>query len=245
MSLPEAGPQGRGGGIQLRRVRRRPAWLQHRAQREGDHRFSTSTPNSRIDRRPATPSSDERIHDAYLGGEESRRRDDLRRPAPSRRFETSLKRLRCANSSRSVTAQRTGEPDPKRKFLCAAVAGMTPHYFAELFKRSTGRLPSGMSFTENRRANRVFGTPGPGVIEGWTRCWLSEPGPFCPDVSQILRQPLKISIVRMCESVGMAQTVCVLPSAEDCQRLLAIVADRNRPLKHAQRAHIRLCSADH
>jgi transposase len=39
---------------------------------------------------------------------------------------------------------------------------------------------------------------------------------------------------RMCESVGMAQTVCVLPSAEDRQRLLAIVADRNRPLKHVQ-----------
>src|SRR6202453_2033279 len=49
---------------------------------------------------------------------------------------------------------------------------------------------------------------------------------------------------RMCESVGIAQTVCVLPSAEDRQRLLAIVADRNRPLKHVQRAHILLCSAD-
>jgi AraC-like DNA-binding protein len=43
-------------------------------------------------------------------------------------------------------AQRTGEPDPKRKSLCAAVAGMSPHYFAELFKRSTGRLLSGMFF---------------------------------------------------------------------------------------------------
>jgi hypothetical protein len=43
--------------------------------------------------------------------------------------------------------------------------------------------------------------------------------------------------VRMCESVGMAQTVCVLPPAEDRERLLAIVADRNRPLKHVQRAH--------
>src|SRR6516225_10102735 len=49
---------------------------------------------------------------------------------------------------------------------------------------------------------------------------------------------------RMCESVGMAQTVCLLPPAEDRERLLAIVADRNRPLKHAQRAHIVLCSAD-
>ena len=51
-------------------------------------------------------------------------------------------------------------------------------------------------------------------------------------------------LVRMCESVGMAQTVCVLPPAEDHERLLAIVADRNRPLKHVQRARIVLYSAD-
>jgi len=48
----------------------------------------------------------------------------------------------------------------------------------------------------------------------------------------------------MCESVGMAQTVCILPPAEDRERLLAIVADRNRPLKHVQRAQIVLCSAE-
>ena len=42
----------------------------------------------------------------------------------------------------------------------------------------------------------------------------------------------------------MAQTVCVLPPAEDRERLLAIMADRNRPLKHVQRAHIVRCSAD-
>jgi hypothetical protein len=40
---------------------------------------------------------------------------------------------------------------------------MSPDYFAELFKRSTGGLPSGMFFRENRRANRVFGTPGAGL----------------------------------------------------------------------------------
>jgi hypothetical protein len=51
-------------------------------------------------------------------------------------------------------------------------------------------------------------------------------------------------VSRMCESVGMAQTVCVLPPAEDRERLLAIVADRNRPLKHVRRAQIVLCSAD-
>ena len=48
----------------------------------------------------------------------------------------------------------------------------------------------------------------------------------------------------MCESAGMAQTVCVLPPAEDLERLLAIVADRNRPLKHVHRARIILISAD-
>ena len=42
----------------------------------------------------------------------------------------------------------------------------------------------------------------------------------------------------------MAQTVCVLPPAEDREHLLAIVADRNRPLKHVRRAHIVLCSGD-
>src|SRR5579872_6654123 len=48
----------------------------------------------------------------------------------------------------------------------------------------------------------------------------------------------------MCESVGMAQTVCLLLPAEDRERLLAVVADRNRPLKHVQRAHIVFFSAD-
>jgi Homeodomain-like domain len=42
----------------------------------------------------------------------------------------------------------------------------------------------------------------------------------------------------------MAQTVCILPPAEDRERLLAIVADRNRPLKQVQRAKIILCSAE-
>src|SRR5208282_6277037 len=49
---------------------------------------------------------------------------------------------------------------------------------------------------------------------------------------------------RMCEPVGMAQTVCVLPPAEDRERLLAVVADCNPPLEHVRRAHIVLCSAD-
>src|SRR5215470_5532633 len=44
----------------------------------------------------------------------------------------------------------------------------------------------------------------------------------------------------MCE----AQTVCLVLPAENRERLLAVVADRNRPLKHVQRAHIVLFSAD-
>src|SRR5438477_11368057 len=42
----------------------------------------------------------------------------------------------------------------------------------------------------------------------------------------------------------MAQDVCVIVSAEDRARLAAIIDDRNRPLKHVQRAQIILFSAD-
>jgi transposase len=42
----------------------------------------------------------------------------------------------------------------------------------------------------------------------------------------------------------MAQTVNVIVSEEDRQRLAAIVSDRSRPLKHIQRAHIILRSAE-
>ena len=42
----------------------------------------------------------------------------------------------------------------------------------------------------------------------------------------------------------MAQTVNVIVPAEDRERLLAIAGDRNRPLKHVQRAKIILSSAD-
>jgi hypothetical protein len=37
--------------------------------------------------------------------------------AALRRFETSPKRLKCANSSHPRTARRTGQIDPTRKFL--------------------------------------------------------------------------------------------------------------------------------
>jgi transposase len=42
----------------------------------------------------------------------------------------------------------------------------------------------------------------------------------------------------------MAQTVSVIVGSEDRARLAAILGDRNRPLKHAQRANIILLSAE-
>ena len=42
----------------------------------------------------------------------------------------------------------------------------------------------------------------------------------------------------------MAQTVCVLVNVEEMARLEAIVTDRNRPLKHVQRARIILASVE-
>src|SRR3954451_21649458 len=48
----------------------------------------------------------------------------------------------------------------------------------------------------------------------------------------------------MCYGLGMAQTVCPLISAEDRQRLAAILADRNRPQKFVARARIILHSTE-
>jgi hypothetical protein len=42
----------------------------------------------------------------------------------------------------------------------------------------------------------------------------------------------------------MAQQVSVIVSPEDRARLAAVVGDRNRPLKHVQRARIVLLSAE-
>ena len=47
----------------------------------------------------------------------------------------------------------------------------------------------------------------------------------------------------MCNSGPMAQTVCVIVSARELERLQAIVSDRNQPQKHAERARIVLASA--
>jgi transposase len=50
--------------------------------------------------------------------------------------------------------------------------------------------------------------------------------------------------LRLWQCVGMAQTVSILLNAADRQRLAEVAADRNRPLKHVQRANIILHSAD-
>jgi len=42
----------------------------------------------------------------------------------------------------------------------------------------------------------------------------------------------------------MAQTVCILLSPPDRDRLLGVISDRNRPHKHGERAPIVLSSAD-
>jgi hypothetical protein len=42
----------------------------------------------------------------------------------------------------------------------------------------------------------------------------------------------------------MAQTVCLIVSSDDRERLAAVVADRNRPLKYVQWAEIILLSAE-
>jgi transposase len=49
---------------------------------------------------------------------------------------------------------------------------------------------------------------------------------------------------RLCESVRMAQTVCVLLNALDRMRLEAIASDRNQPRKHVERARVVLSSAN-
>ena len=49
--------------------------------------------------------------------------------------------------------------------------------------------------------------------------------------------------MRLCYPIGMAQTVLSFLSAADRQRLAAILADRNRPQKHAARVLVILHSA--
>jgi hypothetical protein len=47
-----------------------------------------------------------------------------------------------------------------------------------------------------------------------------------------------------CDPEQMSPQVSVVISAEDRARLAAVVADRNRPLKHVQRARIVLLSTE-
>ena len=59
------------------------------------------------------------------------------------------------------------------------------------------------------------------------------------------RRNLRIhSAAEMCESGRMAQTSSILLNAGDRERLTALVADRNRPHKHVQRARIILCAGE-
>jgi len=48
----------------------------------------------------------------------------------------------------------------------------------------------------------------------------------------------------MCDAGPMAQTICVIVSAADRDRLQAIIGDRNQPRKHMERARIVLASAE-
>src|SRR5215472_8310627 len=48
----------------------------------------------------------------------------------------------------------------------------------------------------------------------------------------------------MCDARAMAQTICVIISFAERERLQTIVEDRNRPQKHVERAGIVLASAD-
>src|SRR6516165_6270292 len=48
----------------------------------------------------------------------------------------------------------------------------------------------------------------------------------------------------MCDAGPMAQTVCVIVSAADRERLQAIIGDRNQPRKHIERARLVLASAE-
>jgi hypothetical protein len=48
----------------------------------------------------------------------------------------------------------------------------------------------------------------------------------------------------VCESGGMAETVYVLVSTPDRERLEAITSDRNRQRKHVERARIFLAAND-
>jgi hypothetical protein len=59
-----------------------------------------------------------------------------------------------------------------------------------------------------------------------------------------LTQTVDSRAARVCDCASMAQNLCVIVSAEDRMRLGSIIEDRNRPLKHIQRAQIVLFSAD-
>ena len=105
-------------------------------------------------------------------------------------------RPECPNSSRSVTAQRTGEPDPKRKFpLRCSRRELVSITSPSCPKGAPAGYPPACSFTENGRAKKSVRDTGRGVIEGSTRCGFQNPSRFARMFRKFVRrQPLKISI---------------------------------------------------
>ena len=71
----------------------------------------------------------------------------------------------------------------------AAVAGMSPHYFAELFKKSMGHAPHRYVLLQRieRAQTRTLGYATQHPRSG-TRCGFSESEPLRPRVSQICRR---------------------------------------------------------
>ena len=63
-------------------------------------------------------------------------------------------------------------------------------------------------------------------------------------LSSALTHSVDLHKFGMCDAGPMAQTICVIISTADRERLQAIVEDRNRPQKHVERARIVLASAD-
>jgi AraC family transcriptional regulator len=61
----------------------------------------------------------------------------------------------------------------------AAVAGMSPHYFAELFKQSTGRAPHQYVLLQRiERAKQSLCVPGRSVIDAGLDAGFQNPSHF-------------------------------------------------------------------
>jgi AraC-like DNA-binding protein len=125
---------------------------------------------NRIPAQPRGSGGIRRPRSSYVTSAISAEAASYSRISTSGAVKTTAVRSPCAKGRCSIMAQRTGEPDLKRKSLCAAVAAMSPHYFAELFKTEHGRAPLRHVLLQRIVAqDRVFGTLGAGLSKGWTR----------------------------------------------------------------------------